>query len=122
MRRQRNVLALSAAHFGAVVNAAGGSGASGFPARGGSLIVSREGGHEKPAPPGIEHYLPYQTSIVTGAGAGETILYATRRTGTRNSQDIDRYWRNRNRKSRAETGWHDWIKVGAAAVGGDTAK
>ncbi|UCC99773.1 MAG: hypothetical protein JSW66_07785, partial [Phycisphaerales bacterium] len=84
-----------------------------------SMIVSREGGHNKPSPKGLEHYLPYQTSVVSSAGSDETMLVATRRTPAKNDMDLNRYWRNRNRKNRAQKGWYDWIKYGAILISGD---
>ena len=79
-----------------------------------SMIVSREGGHDHPAPAGIKYYLPYQTSIVKSATAAETLVCATRKTVRRNDLDLDRHHRNRNRKSRPQRGWHEWITFGAA--------
>jgi hypothetical protein len=116
VRKQRNLLTLRYAKYGAVVNAAN---PSDLPnpssaAGGASMIVSREGGHEQPAPAGIEYYLPYQTSIVKSAAAAETIVCATRRTARRNDLDLDRHFRNRNRRSRPQRGWSDWINFGAA--------
>jgi predicted amidohydrolase len=110
LRKQRDLLALSYAQFGAAVNAGGGS-----------LIASREGGHNKPAPKGLEHYLPYQTSVVHSAGKQETILYATRRTSAFNKQDLNRYWRNRTRKRRADAGWYEWINAGARMIEAEAA-
>lgn len=80
------------------------------------MIVSREGGHEKSAPAGIEYYLPYQTSIVKSAGSDETMIFATRRTTERNNLDLERHFRNRNRKSRPQPGWFDWIAAGTSLV------
>ena len=68
------------------------------PADGRSMIVSREGGHNQPAPKGVEYYLPYQTSVVKSAGAGPTMIVATRKTVTANNMDLARFWRNRNRR------------------------
>jgi len=118
VRKQRNLLMLRYAKYGAVVNAADPSELPNpsSPANGASMIVSREGGHEKPAPAGIEYYLPYQTSIVKSAGGGETMIFATRRTAERNDLDLDRHFRNRNRKSRPQSGWYDWIAAGAVMV------
>jgi len=115
VRKQRNLLMLRYAKYGAVVNAAD---PSDLPnpssaAGGASMIVSRQGGHEQPAPAGIEYYLPYQTSIVKSAAAAETIVCATRRTARRNDLDLDRHFRNRNRRSRPQPGWYDWITLGA---------
>ena len=114
LRKQKNLLMLMYAKYGAVVNAANtsqlpnpSSSASGV-----SMIVSREGGHNRPCPGGLEYYLPYQTSIVKSAGLGETVVYATRKTAARNDMDLTNYWRNRNRKTRAESGWYEWIKQG----------
>ncbi|MBN2313225.1 MAG: carbon-nitrogen hydrolase family protein [Sedimentisphaerales bacterium] len=103
--KQRHLLLLMYAKFGAVVNAGGMS-----------MIVSREGGHNKPAPKGIEYYLPYQTSIIKSAGSAETMILATRKTPARNDTDLLAYWRNRNRRNRAQTGWYDWIKKGALLI------
>jgi hypothetical protein len=81
------------------------------------MIVSREGGHNRPAPGGLERYLPYQTSIVKSAGAEETVLYATRQTSARNNMDATSLWRNRSyRMSRSQKGWYDWIKLGAQTI------
>jgi predicted amidohydrolase len=118
LRKQQNLMNLTCARYGAVVNAAD---PDGLPnpsssASGASMIVSREGGHNKPAPDGIEHYLPYQTSVVKSAGSEETILYATRKTAAINNVDLMRNWRNKNRQRREEKGWYDWIKFGAQMV------
>ena len=103
--KQRHLLMLTYATFGAVVNAGGMS-----------MIVSREGGHNKPAPNGVEYYLPYQTSIIKSAGSAETMILATRKTPARNDTDLLAYWRNRNRRRRTQTGWYDWIKKGALLI------
>lgn len=118
VRKQRNLLMLRYAKYGAVINAADPSELPNpsSPASGGSMIVGREGGHEKPAPAGIEYYLPYQTSIVNSAGADEAMIFATRRTAARNNLDLGRHYRNRNRKSRSQRGWFDWIATGTALV------
>ncbi len=118
LRKQRNLLMLRYAKYGAVVNAAAPSKLPNpsSPASGGSMIVSREGGHEKSAPAGIEYYLPYQTSIVKSAGSDETMIFATRRTTERNNLDLERHFRNRNRKSRPQPGWFDWIAAGTSLV------
>jgi len=115
LRKQKNLLALMYAKYGAIVNAARPSGLSNpsSPASGASMIVSREGGHNKPCPAGIKYYLPYQTSVAESAGAAETMIYAMRKTTAKNDIDLDRYWRNRNRKRRAQNGWYEWIKMGA---------
>jgi hypothetical protein len=120
LRTQRNLLALQYAHFGAVVNAADPAAASNssdaeFPQRGGSLLVSREGGHNQPSPPGVECYLPYQTSIIDQAGREERILVATRKTPPANSRDLNNR-QNRARRERAEDGWIDWIKTGVRLI------
>jgi hypothetical protein len=112
---------LTYAQYGAVVNAANPVRLPNpsAPAGGVSVIVSREGGHDKPAPDGLEHYLPYQTSVVRSAGSEETVIYATRKTMSWNSMDLKRNWRNRNRNRRdnqARKGWYDWIKFGAQIV------
>jgi predicted amidohydrolase len=109
LARLTHLVALQYAQAGAVVNA-----------RGGSMIVSRVGGHNKPAPRGIEYYLPYQTSIVKAAGQAPEMIVATVRSSRTNAMDLQRYWRNRNRKRRAQKGWHNWITVGAALIHGDT--
>ncbi len=116
VRKQRNILMLRYAKFAAVVNAAapGHLPDPSSPAGGASMIVSREGGHEQPAPPGIEHYLPYQTSVVKSAGSAEAMIFATRRTARRNDLDLERHHRNRGRKYRPKSGWVDWIAAGAA--------
>jgi hypothetical protein len=80
------------------------------------MIVSREGGHNRPAPDGLEHYLPYQTSVVKSTGSEEVIIYANRKTTSGNNMDLMRYWRNRTRRNRAQKGWYDWIKFGAQLV------
>jgi len=103
--KQRHLLMLTYAKYGAVVNAGGMS-----------MIVSREGGHNKSTPKGVEYYLPYQTSIITSAGSTETMIFATRKTSARNSIDLNGYWRNRNRRNRAQSGWYDWIKKGALLI------
>ena len=114
LRKQGNLLMLMYAKYGAVVNPACPSGLSNpsSPAGGVSMIVSREGGHNKPCPEGLEYYLPYQTSIVKSAGLGETMIYATRKTAARNDMDLTKHWRNRNRKRRAESRWYEWMKKG----------
>lgn len=103
--RERHLLMLMYAKYGAVVNAGGMS-----------MIVSREGGHNKPAPKGVEYYLPYQTSIARSAGSAETILIATGKTTARNDMDLIAYWRNRNRRTRAQSRWYDWLKMGASLI------
>ncbi len=115
VRKQKNLLMLRYAKFGAAVNAAdpGRLANPSSPAHGISMIVSREGGHEQSSPEGIEYYLPYQTSVVKCAGSVETMILATRRTARRNDLDLDRHFRNRNRKSRPQGGWFDWIAAGA---------
>ncbi len=106
------------AKYGAVVNAADPSDLPNpsLPAHGASMIVSREGGHNRPAPKGIEYYLPYQTSIVKSAGTSETMIYATRKTKRRNDLDLKLHFRNRNRKSRLQQGWYDWIIKGVGLI------
>jgi predicted amidohydrolase len=122
LRKQKNLLMLMYAKYGAIVNAAHPSGLSNSSALAGgtSMIVSREGGHNKPCPPGIKYYLPYQTSIAASAGSEETMIYATRNTTARNDMDLIRYWRNRNRKRRAQPGWFEWIKMGAHLIQSDS--
>jgi predicted amidohydrolase len=122
LRKQKNLLMLMYAKYGALVNAADASKLQNpsSPAGGISMIVSREGGHNKPAPSGLEYYLPYQTSIVKSAGLGETMLFATRKTLAGNDMDLNNSWRNRNRKNRAESGWYEWIKKGVWLIEKDT--
>lgn len=116
--KQKHLLMLMYAGFGAVVNAAGTFDTSnpGSSAGGMSMIVSREGGHNKPAPKGLEYYLPYQISIVKSAGSAETMIVATRKTSARNNMDLIAHWRNRNRRKRAQSGWYDWIKRGVLLI------
>lgn len=116
--KQKHLLMLMYAKYGAVVNAADASGLSNPSsyAGGTSMIVSREGGHNKPAPSGLEYYLPYQTSIAKSAGSSETMIFTTRKTSTRNDMDLNKYWRNRNRRNRAQSGWYDWIKKGTLLI------
>lgn len=122
LRRETDLLMLSYAAYGAVVNAATPADLPrpSSPAGGGSLIVSREGGHAKPAPDGIEYYLPYQTSIVKSAGADEALIMATRTVPRFNNLDLNRNWRNRNRRGRAQQGWAEWMKVGARMIAGES--
>jgi hypothetical protein len=129
-RKQKDLLMLMYAKYGAIVNAARPSGLSNPSAlaSGTSMIVSREGGHNQPHPAGIKYYLPYQTSIAETAGPRESMIYAKRKTTANNDMDLTRYWRNRNRKRRAHSGWYEWIKMGAhliqsdPATGGEKAK
>jgi predicted amidohydrolase len=116
--KQRHLLMLMYAKHGAVVNAADPSGLSnpGSHAGGTSMIVSREGGHNKAAPSGLEYYLPYQTSIVKSADTAETMILAARKTSARNNMDLISYWRNRNRRNRAQNGWYEWIKQGTLLI------
>ena len=118
MRRQRNLLMLRYAKYGLVVNAADPSrlATPSAPAHGGSMIVSREGGHNQPGPDELEYYLPYQTSVVCSAGLAETTICATRKTARTNNLDLNRNWRNRNRRARSQAGWHDWITKGAGLI------
>jgi predicted amidohydrolase len=122
VRKQRNLLMLRYAKYGSVVNAADPSGLPNpsSPAHGMSMIVSREGGHEQSPPAGLEYYLPYQTSVVKSAGTAETMICATRRTTRRNDLDLDRHHRNRNRKSRPQRGWYNWIIKGAGLTTGQS--
>lgn len=115
LAQQRNLLILSYAQYGAVVNAAMPMDRSKPDTQHGgmSMIVSREGGHNKPAPKGLTYYLPYQTSIVKQAGQTETMIVAERRTAPTNSLDLNRNWRSRNRKNRTQSAWYEWIKQGA---------
>jgi len=114
--KQRHLLMLLYAGYGAVVNAAADMSNQKSQAGGMSMIVSREGGHNKPAPSGIEYYLPYQTSVAKSAGLGEEMITATRRTEAKNDMDLVRYWRNRNRKNRSQKGWYDWMKKGTMLI------
>jgi len=116
--KQRHLLMLMYAKYGAVVNAANASGLSNpsSSAGGMSMIVSREGGHNKPAPNGLEYYLPYQTSIVKSASSAEILIIATRKTSTRNDMDLFAHWRNRNRRNRTQNGWYEWIKKGTLLI------
>jgi len=118
LRKQKNLLFLRYARYGAVVNAADPSSLPdpSSPAHGKSMIVSREGGHNRPPPEGIEYYLPYQTSIVKSAGAGELLISAIRETGGRNNLDLRLHWRNRERASRTQKGWQDWIRRGTQII------
>jgi len=124
LRKQRNLLMLMYAKYGAVVNSANPSGLSNpsSSASGISMIVSREGGHNRPRPGGLQYYLPYQTSIVKSAGLGETMIYATRKTMARNDMDLAKYWRNRNRKERTQSGWYEWIKKGVWLIEKDNSE
>ncbi|MBC8872279.1 MAG: hypothetical protein H8E44_22845 [Planctomycetes bacterium] len=121
LRRQRSLLALGYAKYGAIVNAADPAGLKNpsAPADGMSMIVSREGGHNQPAPKGVEYYLPYQTSVVKSAGAGPAMIVATRKTATANNMDLARFWRNRNRRQGSRPARCDWITGGAALISGD---
>jgi hypothetical protein len=116
--KQRHLLMLMYAKYGAVVNAADASGLSNPSLSAGemSMIVSREGGHNKPAPNGLEYYLPYQTSIVKSAGSAAIMIIATRKTSTRNDMDLLAHWRNRNRRNRTQNGWYEWIKKGTLLI------
>ena len=116
--KQRHLLMLMYAKYGAVVNAANASGVSNpsSPATGMSMIVSREGGHNKSAPNGLEYYLPYQTSIAKSAGSAETMIVAMRNTSARNDMDLFAHWRNRNRRNRTQNGWYEWIKKGTLLI------
>jgi len=76
------------------------------------MIVSREGGHNLPAPAGLEYYLPYETSIVTSASTRESVLYATRKLSWDYPEGILHSWRIRTRKKREQQGWNDWITKG----------
>lgn len=118
LRKQRNLLALCYAKYGAVVNAGGPSGLKhpSGPANGMSMIVSREGGHNQPAPKGIEYYLPYQTCVVKSAGTEPEMIITTRRTGTANNMDLNRFWRNRNRRKGGLPARYDWITKGAELI------
>jgi predicted amidohydrolase len=121
LRKQRDLLMLSYANFGLVVNAADPSGLDhpSCPAAGTSMIVSREGGHNKPAPADVEYYLPYQTSVIQSAQSTESLIVATRQTPRANNLDLKRYWRTRNRKARSEPGWYEWIRQGASLIAGE---
>jgi len=121
LRKQRNLLALRYAKYGAIVNAADPAGLKNpsAPADGMSMIVSREGGHNQPAPKGVEYYLPYQTSVVRSAGAEPTMIVATRETAAANDMDLLRFWRNRNRRRGSRPARFDWIRNGAALISED---
>lgn len=114
--KQRHLLMLLYAGYGAVVNTAADMSNQNSPVGGMSMIVSREGGHNKPAPSTIEYYLPYQTSVAKSAGRGEEMIVATRKTAAKNDMDLVRYWRNRNRKNRTQKGWYDWMKKGTMLI------
>lgn len=118
LRVQRNLLMMTYAAYGTAVNAGdpGRLANPSAPAGGRTVIVSREGGHGKPAPAGLEYYLPYQTSIVESAAENEEILYAVRETPARNDMNLATFWRNRNRKARSQAGWHAWLRMGASLV------
>jgi predicted amidohydrolase len=118
LRKQRNLLALCYAGYGAIVNAADPSGLKhpSEPASGISMIVSREGGHNQPAPEGIEYYLPYQTSVVKSAGEKPVMIVATRRTSKANNMDLVRFWRNWNRRTGGLPARYDWITKGAELI------
>jgi len=121
LRKQRNLLALRYARYGATVNAADSSGLQqpSGPAGGTSMIVSRQGGHNQPAPKDIEYYLPYQTSVVKSAGEAPTMIVATRRTASTNNMDLRRFWRNRNRRQGGQPARYNWISNGTALIAGD---
>ena len=118
LRKQRNLLMLRYAKYGSVVNAADPSDLlnPSLPSHGMSMIVSREGGHEQASPVGLEYYLPYHTSIICSGGLEETVIYASRKTTRRNDLDLNLHHRNRNRKSRLQRGWYDWITKGAKII------
>jgi predicted amidohydrolase len=116
LRKLRQLQMLRYARFGAAANAAHscepGPVATGK--GGGSMIVSREGGHGKPMPKGLEHYLPYHTSIVASVGPGEALIFATRETSADNDCE---HWRNTSyRMRRVQQGWWDWINMGMRLV------
>lgn len=121
LRKQRNLLMLTYAKYGLVINAANPSQLHNpsSPAHGMSMIVSREGGHNQTSPAGLEYYLPYQTSIVCSAGLEETVIYAKRKTTRTNNSDLKSNWRNRNRRARPQQGWYDWITKGAGIISGE---
>lgn len=122
LRKQRNIQALRYAQFGAVVNAADPTGltdASG-PASGDSMIVCREGGHNRPSPSDVEYYLPYQTSIVCSSSADPATITASRKVRTYNTRDLDHHWRNKNREQGSNPARKDWIVGGATLIGGAT--
>jgi hypothetical protein len=48
------------------------------------------------------------------------MLFATRKTLAGNDMDLNKSWRNRNRKSRAESGWYEWMKKGVWLIEKDT--
>ena len=72
--KQKHLLTLMYAKYGAVVNTTNASGlySLSLPTGGISMIVSREGGHNKPATCGLEYHLPYQTSIAKSANSAES--------------------------------------------------
>jgi len=121
LRKQRNLLALRYAGYGATVNAAGPSGLQqpSGPAGGMSMIVSRQGGHNQSAPEDIGYYLPYQTSVVKSVGEAPTMIVATRRTASTNNMDLRRFWRNRNRRQGGQPARYNWISNGTASIAGD---
>jgi len=121
LRKQKNLLFLTYAKYGLVVNAANPSQLHNpsLPANGMSMIVSREGGHNQASPAGLVYYLPYQTSIVCSAGLEETVIYTKRKTTPTNNLDLRRSWRNRNRKARPQRDWYDWITKGAEIITGE---
>jgi len=44
------------------------------------------------------------------------MIVATRKTTARNDMDLTKYWRNRNRRSREQSGWYEWVKIGASLI------
>jgi len=113
LSKQKHIEFLKYARYGAVVNASHSLQRSPSEVMGGgSMIVSREGGHNLPAPAGLEYYLPYETSIVTSASTRESVLYATRKLSWDYPEGILHSWRIRTRKKREQQGWNDWITKG----------
>ena len=115
IRRQRELLALSYAQLGAVANAVREDVEHESIVGGGSLIVSRVGGHNQPAPDGVEYYLPYQTSILKSASTEESLLAVTQRMEAQNPLGAIHY-RNRNRRYRKQQGWDHWIRQGTRLI------
>ena len=118
LRKEKNIDFLKYASYGTVVNAANRSKSSlnEDALYGGSMIVSREGGHNKPAPEGLEDYLPYQTSVAKSAGTEEEVLFATRKVSYVYPRGIIHSYRMGNRQKRDQAGWDDWINLGLQLI------
>jgi predicted amidohydrolase len=116
--KQKNITMLQYANFGAFVNASGSYALPdpGYSAGGNSMIVSREGGHNIPAPEDIEYYLPYATSIVESAGSDEVVLYARRKIENNYPGNLIHSWRFTHRKNREQAGWDDWMNLGGQLI------